>query len=510
MAINTETTSEANNAHKPFPQFMDDIKVTMREMYRGEGGSEILTLPRGVPPTVFSKFMPHNPLSVCIPEENGGRGGKMQEIMAMVSAASYESLPLALTLGINSALFIQPVAKYARPEVKDAVFGRFLKDKEMGGLMITEPDFGSDALNMQTYCIEKEHSYHLHGKKHWAGLTGSANFWLLTARERTESGNLKRDMDFFVCDRSVPNQQIVVEEFFDNFGLHQIPYGRNSIDVDIPKVQKLVPKTTGVNLLLDLLHRSRLQFPAMGLGFVQRMLDEAIEHCNQRIVGGKSLSSYDQVQFRLARLQASYTIISAMCLYSSENGGLENDLHTSGLVPNSIKTITTDLMQDAAQSLVQLIGAKAYKYSNIGARGIADSRPFQIFEGSNDILYIQIAEAVLKLMKQAGKNNLYEYLLTNEQTNKAITSLRAALDFELNNPVSQRKLTELGQVIARIISMQIVINAAEKGFRNDLIENSLTILRKEVIGIMGAFMVKDSTLIIEDYTSNSYWFDLVK
>ena len=510
MTKDNEETNDASKAHKPFQQFMAEIKDTLREMYRGEAGSEMLILPRGVPPTVFSKFMPHNPLSVCIPAEHGGRGGKMHEIMAMVSAASYESLPLSLTLGINSALFIQPVAKYARPEVKDAVFGRFLKDKEMGGLMITEPDFGTDALNMQTYCTEKEESFHLKGTKHWAGLTGSANFWLLTARQRTDSGALKRDMDFFVCDRSVPSQQIVVEEFYDNFGLHQIPYGRNKIDVDIPKIQKLIPKTTGVNLLLDLLHRSRLQFPAMGLGFVQRMMDEAIEHCNQRQVSGKSLVSYDQVQYRLARLQASYTILSAMCAYSSEHGGLEFDLHTSGLVPNAIKTITTDLMQDAAQSLVQLIGAKAYRYSNIGARGIADSRPFQIFEGSNDILYIQIAEAVLKLMKQSGSSNLYDYLLHNDQTNKAATSLKSALDFELNLPISQRKLTELGQVIARIIAMQIVITAGEKGFRSDLIENSLTILRKEVIGIMGAFKVKDSTIVIQDYEKNSYWFDLVK
>jgi hypothetical protein len=317
-------------------------------------------------------------------------------------------------------------------------------------------------------------------------------------------------MDFFVCDRSAPNQQIIVEEFYDNLGLHQILYGRNIIDVEIPKSHKLIHKTTGVNLLLDLLHRSRLQFPAMGLGFVQRMLDEAIDHCKQRNVGGKSLFSYDQVQLRLTRLQASYTIISTMCAHSTKIGGLEHDLHTSGLIANSIKTVTTDLMQEAAQSLVQLVGARAFRFSHIAGRGIADSRPFQIFEGSNDILYIQIAESITKLMKQVGKNNLYEFLIEYEYTNLAVHSLKSVLNFELNGQISQRKLTELGQALARIISMQIVILIAEKGFRQDLIENSLIMLRKDITGYMGTFVVHDTSRVIEDYRKDSYWYDLVK
>jgi hypothetical protein len=32
---------------------------------------------------------------------------------------------------------------------------------------------------------------------------------------------------------------------------------------------------------------------------------------------------------------------------------------------------------------------------------VVDSRPFQIFEGSNDVLYQQITESVLKSMRRA-------------------------------------------------------------------------------------------------------------
>jgi alkylation response protein AidB-like acyl-CoA dehydrogenase len=83
-------------------------------------------------------------------------------------------------------------------------------------------------------------------------------------------------------------------------------------------------------MMLDLLHRSRMQFPGMGMGFIKRMLDEAVAHCKSRFVGGKSLFSYDQVQQRLSRLQASFTVCSAMCANSSAKAGIETIFRPSG------------------------------------------------------------------------------------------------------------------------------------------------------------------------------------
>ena len=76
----------------------------------------------------------------------------------------------------------------------------------------------------------------------------------------------------------------------------------------------------------------------------------------------------------------------------SELADLGNDLAPLGLEANIIKTITTDMMQEASQSLLQLVGAKGFRLSHIAGRSIIDCRPFQIFEGSNDILYVQISE----------------------------------------------------------------------------------------------------------------------
>jgi alkylation response protein AidB-like acyl-CoA dehydrogenase len=493
----------------PFSKFLENLRQKVQRVFHNQETNDQLSLERDIPPAALQEIMSGNPLAVGIPREYGGRGGLMHENIALLSMASYESLALSLTFGINSALFLQPVSKYAAHEVKEQIFRRFLEEKNMGGLMITEPGFGSDALNMQTHFTEKDGKFHIQGKKHWAGLTGMADYWLLTARQKTEKGNLQRDIDFFVCDVHSPEQEIVVEEFFNNLGLYMIPYGRNHIDVKVPAVHRLQPQTTGVQMMLDLLHRSRMTFPGLGMGFIKRMLDEALDHARERFVGGKSLFGYDQVQQRLSKLQASFTISSAMCANSSEKAGIEKDLAPHGLEANAVKSVITDLMQDASQSLLQLIGAKAYQLNHIAGRGTVDSRPFQIFEGSNDILYAQISESVLKLMKRTRENNLFQFFKEFDLTKRASDYIKEHANFNLDFQMPQRKLVELGKITGRIISMNQVLEIAGKGFRKDLAENSINILQQEISKLMAGFSCKQQTKVVEEYEEKSSWMEFV-
>jgi alkylation response protein AidB-like acyl-CoA dehydrogenase len=496
---------ETDIQEKSFTNFLNDFKSTVKKLFREENDINQMSIQRGIPADMLQEIMLCNPLSLSVPKQYGGRGGTVKENMQLLSAASYESMALSLTLGINSALFLQPVAKYGQEDAKKEVFNRFLTAQNMGGLMITEPGFGSDALNMQTSVVEESNYFHLRGTKHWAGLTGQADYWLLTARKQAAQEGLQRDIDFFICDNNAPNQKIVVEEYFENLGLYQIPYGRNILDVKIPKVQRLVPHSTGVKMMLDLLHRSRMHFPGMGLGFIKRMLDEAITHCQQRMVGGKSLFSYDQVQQRLARLQANYTICSALSVKGSDMADIKNDLTTLGLEANIIKTVTTDLMQESAQSLLTLVGAIGYKLNHIAGRGTVDTRPFQIFEGSNDILYAQISESLVKLLKTAKETNLYRFLKDFHLTERASNHLKEILNFEVDLQIIQRKSVELGQLLSRIVCLDLVIKMGDSGFRTDLINGAVSMLRQEISVLINNYSFVQNTLVVENYEEGASW-----
>ena len=488
-----------------FAQFIERYKNKLNDLFNVEDDIDELSLDRGISGHLLEEIMSCKPLSVFIPEEYGGRGAKTHEALAMLEASSYESLPLSLMMGINGALFLQPVANYGGDKVKEDIFKRFLEDNAMGGLMITEPDFGSDALRMETSFTKDEGEYHVEGTKHWAGLTGMADYWLITARKETKDGSLSRDIGFFVHDSR--NGGIEVEEYYKNLGLYMLPYGRNNIDIKVPEEYKLQPKSIGIKMMLDILHRSRLQFPGMGMGFLKRMLDEAHKHCKERFVGGQSLFNYEQVRKRIGRLQSSFTICSAMCSFTSENVPLSKDTSSFDVAANTIKTMTTDLMQNASQSLLQLTGAKGYRLDHIAGRSTIDSRPFQIFEGSNDILYQQISESVIKLMKKLKLNNLYDFLSDYKYTKHASDHLKETLNQEIDLKMTQDKLVELGRVLSRLISLEFTIRLGEKGFNRELISNTIETLKGDVKRMMSSFSYASDAVVVENYEESSDWHE---
>ncbi|TVR73800.1 MAG: acyl-CoA dehydrogenase [Spirochaetaceae bacterium] len=479
-------------------ELQDRLKSVFSTHYTDAHATE-----RGMPEGFLETVMEAAPLSVFIPERFGGRGQRVEECLAMLETCSYESLPLSLAMGINGALFLQPLTRYGREEVQTEVFKRFLNHGALGGLMITEPDYGSDALQMQTRFRSHPRGYHLQGTKHWGGLTGQADYWMLTARGETERGDLERAISFFVWDRSLGG--VDVEEYYPNLGIYMLPYGLNRIDTVIPEERRLTPQSSGVRMLLDLLHRSRLQFPGMAMGYLRRLLDEAIVHTRTRLVGGRPLRDYDQVQDRLAEIQSSYTICSAMCAFSTGTAGVDRDCSSEALPANSIKTVITDLMQAAAQSFLQLVGAKGYRLDHLAGRSVVDSRPFQIFEGSNDILYQQISEAVLKAMEKTKESNLFRYLSSFELTSRAADCFRTALDITPDRSLPQRKMVDLGRALGRIISMQMVIDLGDRGYRRDLVDNALAVLRRETGRLLCSFSDEGTPLVVEDYREDSSW-----
>lgn len=490
-----------------FSTFLDGYRDKLRQVFR-ERLPDDQPLQRGIPPYALRMIREASPLSVWIPEEHGGRGGHVKECLSMLETTGYESLPLCLTMGINGALFIQPVSKYASESVAARSFEGILDHGRMAGLMITEPSYGSDALSMKTNYTDDGSHYHIRGTKHWGGLSGWADYWLMTARKKDENGDLARDIDFFVVDLADPDQRIHVEEYYNNLGLYLIPYGRNIVDARVPHESKLDAPSTGIKMMLDILHRSRMQFPGMGLGFIHRMLDEAIAHTKDRLVGGKSLASYDQIRHRLAEIQAYFTTVSAMALYTSEEAPMTRNLAKLSLPANVIKTTVTDFMQRAAQSLLQMKGAMGYRLDDIAGAGTVDSRPFQIFEGANDILYQQVSEAVLKQMRRAKETNLGAFLAQMDLTSLAADHFKGTLDFSVDMTLPQRKLVDLGQAISRIVSMDMNLRLGERGFRADLIQQSLDVLKAEAEAFLTDLRQNATPDVVVEYHDESSWLSL--
>lgn len=490
---------------EPFASFLDRFKNKLRFLFGERFDQERQNLTRGLPPFFLKEILAMRPLAASIPREYGGRGARAEEILQVLDAGAYESLPLSLILGISGALFAEPISKYAPESVAEPVLERLRNDRALGGMMITEPGYGTDALSMRTRYREVDGGYEISGEKHWAGLTGWADYWLVTARREKEDGSLNRNIDFFFCDSRQPGQLIRVEEYYNNLGLYMIPYGRNRLELNVPVENRLEYQGSGIKLMQDLLHRSRMRFPGMALGFIRRTLDEALSHCRERMIGGKPLVSFDQVQRRIAQLQAWFTTASAFCREAARRSSIELNLVKEGLAANIQKTLMSDYMQQAAQTILQLTGAKGYRQDHYAGRATNDTRPFQIFEGSNDVIYQQVAEGFLKSMARETEQNLATFLSRHSLTQRGIEYVRDLLDFSVKDNLPQRKRVDLGGILSRVAAIDWTMRLSDVGFNESLVGNALAQLREEIGTLLGTFVYGHDATVLDSFHEKVDW-----
>lgn len=500
-----ETTS--NNYHPKYGKFSDYIhkyQSELHEVLNTHNEIETHNHIQGISPYLLRKVHGLTPLSVFIPKEYGGWGGDPKECLTLLETVSYESIAVGLMFGINGALFIDPVSKFAGSNVKPGIFRRFIEDKAMGGLMITEPDFGTDALSMQTAYKEKENAYTIKGTKHWGGLTGLADFWIVTARKQKADGKLARDIDMFICDMNDKRQRIEVSEFYQKLGLFLIPYGKNKIDIEVPENHRLKPESMGIMMMMDSLHRSRLRLSGIGLGFIKRILDEAISHTRERLIGGKNLLQFDQVQHRLAEIQTFFTLTSGLCHFASLNTSIKTNLSRLGLQANAMKAILTDMMQEAAQSLMQLVGAKGFRRDHFAGRAIVDCRPFQIFEGSNDVMYSQVSDMLIKEMAKIKELNLYKFLSSYKDAELAAPEFKESINISVEN-LSQRQKVILGKVISHILALNHSLKMGNNGFSSDLLGQAIQMTKHRVASFIAGLTFHTSMGVFEKYQLGADW-----
>ena len=170
--------------NKNTESFIKDCQVALRNALVTHPEIETTNHLQGLPKELIEKIFRPQPLSLFIPESY------VLDRLALLEAISYESLAVGLMMGINGSLFLEPVCKYAQEKTKTEIYNSFLHSSSLGGLMITEPDFGTDALSMRTSYSQTGNLVHLKGSKHWGGLTGLADFWIVTGRKiKPKNGN---------------------------------------------------------------------------------------------------------------------------------------------------------------------------------------------------------------------------------------------------------------------------------------------------------------------------------
>ena len=337
-----------------------------------------------------------------------GPGSTARGNLEIVRAAGTQSVELALSLGITVSLFTDPVRRFAPALWRDELAEGFLSGGRLGGMTSTEPGCGTDLMACQTEYRVDADGPGLRGTKHWAGLTALADYWLVLARDgQAGKGYRFPSLNFYIC-RATPESFALLKRY-GSAGLRSIPYGMTRIEARREVLAPLLSgsKTDRFRQIHSILHRSRISISAIACGACARIADDIQRHVRTRVVFGKALETYGQVQARMAEIEAAREISRVLHEVGCREAEAADGPGSEGVpaqTANIAKVVATDLAFAAATSASQLLGGESYRTDTFIGRATADLRPFRIFEGSNDVLCDAIWQAAEKAAKTGGES----------------------------------------------------------------------------------------------------------
>ncbi len=404
---------------------------------------------------LLDDFLTLGPLHYFIPESQGGRFDRCESYLDVVETTSYYSLPLGLTLGITGSLFLQPLAKHAMSTVAGPVLEEFLQSPALGGMMVTEPTGGTDIFGLNSSYERREDNLLLNGKKCWGGLTGMAEHWLVAARMKRGNKLSKRVNLIYVPLKTAGVQ---VETSFDALGLQPIPYGQTAYKETTVPASHLVLKKgqSGLRMIYDTLFRSRLGMPAIAAGLCKRLYEETSDRASQRKTFGQFLSNYDQVRFRLSSLRGMYHLNHLLWRFTAQWMNSHQDISGDYTLVNASKVVCSETMQRASDSALQVFASAAFKRNHLVGRAYTDSRPFLIFEGSNDVLHENTFEAIIAHHDACTTETVHKELAIYGLPLSADVPLVACDLFQKTSEPTQRQKVQLGRIIAWIFMLGIL------------------------------------------------------
>jgi alkylation response protein AidB-like acyl-CoA dehydrogenase len=410
-----------------------------------------------------------------------GPGSTARGNLEIVRAAAYRSVELALSLGITVSLFSDPVRRFAPALWHAQLEEGFLAEGRLGGMMITEPGCGTDMMACQTEYRSDERGPLLAGTKHWAGLTALADYWLVLARDgQPGRGFSFPSLNFYVC-RATPEAFALLKRY-GSAGLRSIPYGMTRVAAREEVLAPLLSgsKTDRFRQIHSILHRSRISISAITCGACARLADDIRQHVRGRVVFGKPLESYGQVQARVAEIEAAREItrvlheVGCRAAEAADRPGADG---VPSQIANMVKVVATDLAFAAATSASQLLGGESYRTDTYVGRATADLRPFRIFEGSNDVLCDAIAQAAEKAAKTGGETFEAAVRNTYEIAGWRVPSVAAFTAHSADGALPQGLRCLGGRILANAAALRWCV---EQGLAREAVLPLLTRLTRDL------------------------------
>ena len=296
---------------------------------------------------------------LLVPEEYGGAGMGMQEMGLTMETLCAEGCGMAGTwyLVLTAGMAGVGLREHGTAEQKD----RYLTDIATGtrnfSIGITEPEAGTNTLNVATRAERDGDEYVLNGQKAWITFADRADNMILVTRT-TPHEEVDRGTDgisLFVVDMDDPNIDVAP------IPKHAINYSKSCEvfleDVRVPAEDLLGAEDDGWRVLVDMLNPERIGFAAAGTGIGKLAADEAIEYANDREVFGTPIGTHQAVSFPITE---AYAKMETATLMREKAAWLYDQGEECGYETNVAKATAVEAGIEAVKHSMQAFGGWGY------------------------------------------------------------------------------------------------------------------------------------------------------
>ena len=323
-----------------------------------------------------------------VPEELGGPGLSRVDIAALFEEMAKADAGFATTISA-SGLGMKPVLIAGSEEQKNYV-ADIAMEGGLGAFCLTEPGAGSDASSGTTTAVKDGDEYVLNGRKCFITNGAVASYYCITAS--TDKSKGVKGLSMFLVPAGTPGLSSGKEE--DKMGIRT----SNTTDVvledcRIPASNLIGEEGKGFSIAMKTLDQARAWMGCIAVGIPQRGIDEAKKYTAERIQFGKAINANQAIQFKLADMDIQTEVARQMVA----NALTRMDMGLSYNRESAIaKCFASDIAMRVAEDAIQLFGGYGYSREYPVEKLLRDAKIFQIFEGTNEILRIVVANNLLR------------------------------------------------------------------------------------------------------------------
>lgn len=330
-------------------------------------------------------------LGLPIPEKYGGGGADIMTMMAGMEGFGLGCRDAGFYLSLAAHIVIGeiPIWKFGSEEQKLRYLPKMCSGEWVGAYGLSEPDAGSDALNLRTTAVRKEDHYILNGTKMFITNGPIANVVVVfTTVDRSKGA---KGITAFIVERDFPGFSVSRE--IDKMGQRTSPTGELIFeDCIVPFENCLGEEGQGVSILYESLEWERACLLAGSIGQVEYELNRCIKYANERVQFGRPIGQFQLIQERLAnmkwRLEASRLLVY-------QAGWMKQKGIPARMEAAIAKLAISETRVANALDAVQIHGGYGYMREFEVERILRDSIAATIGAGSTEIQKITIARQLL-------------------------------------------------------------------------------------------------------------------